>query len=82
MFIGHYGVSLAAKRVDDRRSLGRLILARALVYLLALLVPPLLVGVVGMKAAESARYEGVLAPVLEEFFEAQNGTRPRTTSAT
>src|SRR5215207_3012939 len=25
---------------------------------------------------------GVLAPVLEEFFEAQNGTRPRTTSAT
>src|SRR5215207_6145054 len=82
LFIGHYGVSLAAKRVYDRRSLGRLILARALVYLLALLVPPLLVGVVGMKAAESARYEGVLAPVLEEFFEAQNGTRPRTTSAT
>jgi putative intracellular protease/amidase len=33
-------------------------LARAVVYLLAFLVPPVLVGVVGMKAVESARYEG------------------------
>jgi putative intracellular protease/amidase len=32
-------------------------LARAVVYLLAFLVPPLLVSVVGVKAAESARYE-------------------------
>jgi putative intracellular protease/amidase len=35
-----------------------LFLARALVYLLAFLVPPVLVSVVGMKAVESARYEG------------------------
>jgi putative intracellular protease/amidase len=34
-----------------------LLLARAAVYLLAFLVPPLLVSVVGVKAAESARYE-------------------------
>jgi putative intracellular protease/amidase len=33
------------------------LLARAGVYLLAFLVPPLLVSVVGVKAAESARYE-------------------------
>jgi putative intracellular protease/amidase len=32
-------------------------LARAVVYLLAFLVPPVLVSVVGMKAVESARYE-------------------------
>jgi len=35
-----------------------LFLARTVVYLLAFLVPPLLVGVVGTKAAESARYDG------------------------
>jgi putative intracellular protease/amidase len=34
-----------------------LFLTRAIVYLLAFLVPPLLVGVLGMKAVESARYE-------------------------
>jgi putative intracellular protease/amidase len=33
-------------------------LARAVVYLLAFLVPPVLVSVVGFKAVESARYEG------------------------
>jgi putative intracellular protease/amidase len=33
-------------------------LARAVVYLLAFVVPPVLISVVGMKAAESARYEG------------------------
>jgi putative intracellular protease/amidase len=36
-------------------------LARAVVYLLAFLVPPVLVSVVGVKAAESARYEGPTA---------------------
>jgi hypothetical protein len=36
-------------------------LARAMAYLLAFLVPPLLVSVVGMKAAESARYEAGIA---------------------
>jgi putative intracellular protease/amidase len=35
-----------------------LFLARAVVYLLAFLVPPVLVSVVGVKAVESARYEG------------------------
>jgi putative intracellular protease/amidase len=35
-----------------------LFLARAAVYLLAFLVPPVLISVVGMKAVESARYEG------------------------
>jgi hypothetical protein len=35
-----------------------LFLARAVVYLLAFLVPPVLVSVVGVKAAESDRYEG------------------------
>ena len=33
-------------------------LARAVVYLLAFVVPPVLVGVVGVKAALSDRYEG------------------------
>jgi putative intracellular protease/amidase len=33
-------------------------LVRAVVYLLAFLVPPVLISVVGMKAVESARYEG------------------------
>src|SRR4029450_6687600 len=32
-------------------------LARAVVYVLAFLVPPVLVSVVGMKAVESTRYE-------------------------
>jgi putative intracellular protease/amidase len=36
-------------------------LARAVIYLLAFLVPPVLVSVVGVKAAESARYEGPTA---------------------
>ena len=35
-----------------------LFLARAVVYLLAFLVPPVLVSVVGFKAVESTRYEG------------------------
>ena len=35
-----------------------LLLARAVVYLLAFVVPPVLVGVVGVKAALSDRYEG------------------------
>src|ERR687894_2498635 len=35
-----------------------LFLARAVVYLLAFLVPPVLVSVVGMRAVESTRYEG------------------------
>ena len=35
-----------------------LFLARAVVYLLAFLVPPVLISVVGMRAVESARYEG------------------------
>ena len=35
-----------------------LFLARAVVYLIAFLVPPVLVSVVGMKAVESVRYEG------------------------
>jgi putative intracellular protease/amidase len=35
-----------------------LLLARAAVYLLAFLVPPVLVSVVGLKTDESARYEG------------------------
>ncbi len=34
-----------------------LLLARAVVYLLAFVVPPVLVGVVGVKAALSDRYE-------------------------
>ena len=34
-----------------------LYLARAVVYLLAFLVPPVLVSVMGMRAVESARYE-------------------------
>jgi putative intracellular protease/amidase len=34
-----------------------LFLARAVVYLLAFLVPPVLISVVGMRAVESARYE-------------------------
>ena len=33
-------------------------LARAAVYLLAFLIPPVLVSVVGMRAVESTRYEG------------------------
>jgi hypothetical protein len=33
-----------------------LFLARAVVYLLAFLVPPVLISVVGMRAVESARY--------------------------
>lgn len=33
-------------------------LARAVVYLLAFVVPPVLVGVVGTKAALTDRYEG------------------------
>lgn len=35
-----------------------LFLARAVVYLLAFLVPPVLISVVGFKAVESTRYEG------------------------
>jgi hypothetical protein len=35
-----------------------LLLARVVVYLLAFAVPPVLVGVVGVKAALSDRYEG------------------------
>src|ERR671915_489260 len=35
-----------------------LFLARAVVYLLAFLVPPVLIGVVGLKTDEPARYEG------------------------
>ena len=35
-----------------------LFLARAVVYLLAFLIPPVLVSVMGMRAVESARYEG------------------------
>jgi hypothetical protein len=35
-----------------------LFLAMAVVYLLAFLVPPVLISVVGMRAVESARYEG------------------------
>src|SRR5918997_2431209 len=35
-----------------------LFLARVVVYLLAFLVPPVLVSVVGMRAVESTRYEG------------------------
>jgi hypothetical protein len=35
-----------------------LLLARIVVYLLAFVVPPVLVSVVGVKAAESDRYEG------------------------
>jgi transcriptional regulator GlxA family with amidase domain len=38
-----------------------LFLARTAVYLIAFLVPPVLVSVVGVKAAESARYEGPTA---------------------
>jgi len=34
-----------------------LLLVRAVVYLIAFLVPPVLVSVVGVKAAESGRYE-------------------------
>ena len=35
-----------------------LFLAKAVVYVLAFLVPPVLITVVGMRAVESARYEG------------------------
>jgi putative intracellular protease/amidase len=42
---------------EEKMKKKMLFLTRAVVYLLAFLVPPLLVGVVGVNAAESARYE-------------------------
>jgi putative intracellular protease/amidase len=44
---------------EEERDMNRkmLLLARAVVYLLAFVVPPVLVGVVGVKAALSDRYE-------------------------
>ena len=44
--------------VCEEGKMKMLFLARAVVYLLAFLVPPLLVSVVGMKAVEATRYEG------------------------
>jgi putative intracellular protease/amidase len=41
-----------------------LFLARAAVYLLAFLVPPVLIGVAGMKAVDSARYEELNAAAM------------------
>jgi len=45
---------------EEEKDMNRkmLLLARAVVYLLAFVVPPVLVGVVGVKAALSDRYEG------------------------
>jgi hypothetical protein len=45
---------------DEEEKMNRKLpsLARAAVYLLAFVVPPVLVGVVGVKAALSYRYEG------------------------
>jgi putative intracellular protease/amidase len=43
---------------EEKMSRKILFLARVVVYLLAFLVPPVLVSVVGVKAAESDRYEG------------------------
>jgi putative intracellular protease/amidase len=42
---------------EEKTKRKMLFLVRAVVYLLAFLVPPLLVGVAGVKAVESARYE-------------------------
>jgi hypothetical protein len=42
---------------EERMKRKKPLLARAVVYLLAFLVPPVLVGVMGVKAAESTRYE-------------------------
>jgi putative intracellular protease/amidase len=43
---------------EEKMSRKLLLLARAVVYLLAFLLPPVLIGVVGVKAALSDRYEG------------------------
>jgi hypothetical protein len=43
---------------EEKMNRKMLFLARAVVYLLAFLVPPVLISVVGMRAVESARYEG------------------------
>jgi putative intracellular protease/amidase len=43
---------------EEKMTRKMIFLARAVVYLLAFLVPPVLVSVVGMKAVESVRYEG------------------------
>jgi hypothetical protein len=51
------GNPMSTKSLADKQPF----LARAVVYLLAFLVPPVLVSVVGVKTAESARYEGPTA---------------------